>query len=369
MIRPSHRSNRVPRWRPWAVLAVFSLAAGCSSAGEDDELAAGAEDGPNSSNGDPWTDPEPAGDTNGDDDGGGSTGGGSEGDDGAGPDEPPPNGDDDGTFAGCPRPLPGSWVFCEDFETIVDPAEVMLDYQALDGAFVLVDELGASGTRSMQVTHREGEESAGWMVLSFGSSPISYGDRPTYAPDGSFQEVYWRLRLKTEPGWPDLGPGQLTRTVVFADADWSEAVVAHLRSAGDDVVLEGVPSSCVAGSEVACSGFDDAGLESLGSMVGQTPLFSADESGRWHCVEGRLRLNDPGEDNGVLEFWVDERLQASRSDLDLRGQWSEYGINAVVVENLWPGGAPSTVRRWIDDLVVSTEPIGCQPGPAGATPN
>ena len=43
MIRPSHRSNRVPRWRPWAVLAVLSLAAGCSSAGEDDELAAGAE--------------------------------------------------------------------------------------------------------------------------------------------------------------------------------------------------------------------------------------------------------------------------------------------------------------------------------------
>lgn len=365
-------STRTSVLRPAARVATVAalLVAGCSSAGDERDFAAGADD-PDGSYDEPWDESPP----NGDGSSGGADGaGGSTGDDGGGEDsggedtDPPPSGDDDGTFAGCPQPLPGSWIFCEDFETLADPHEVMLDYQALDGAFVLVDELGASGSRSMQVTYREGEEAAGWMVLSFGRSPIGYGDRPTHAPEGSFQEIYWRLRIKTEPGWPDVGPGRLTRTVAFADASWSEAVVAHLQSAGDDVVLEGVPSSCVTGNEVGCTGYDDVALEPLGSLAGDAPLFSSPESGRWHCVEGRLRLNDLGAANGALEFWVDDDLQASRTDLDLRGQWDEYGINAVVVENLWPGGAPGPLRRWIDDLVVSTEPIGCNDGPEGAFP-
>ncbi|MEX1366367.1 MAG: hypothetical protein AB1Z98_24795 [Nannocystaceae bacterium] len=350
-------------------LVALLTALGCSSASDDAFVAEGGQD---TADADPWGDPAAgAGDDSGGGDEGGSTGGDRDdaGEDSGGEPEPLPPSDDDGTFAGCPQPLPGSWVFCEDFETTVDPNEVMLDYQGLDGAFVLVDETGASGTHSMQVTYREGEEAAGWMVLSFGASPIEYGDRPTYAPDGSFREVYWRVRTKTEPGWPDVGPGRLTRTVAFADADWSEAVVGHLQSAGDAVVLQGVPSTCVAGAEVACTGFDDAGLENLDEMIGEAPLFSSEESGRWHCVEGRMRLNEIGAADGVFEYWVDDELQASRTNLDLRGDWDEYGINAVVVENLWPGGAPGPLRRWIDDLVVSTEPIGCRPGPAGATPN
>lgn len=366
-LRP-HRS--IDRLRlTWAGSVVLALAVGCSSAGDEQDFAAGADDDQGASQGESGIDEPPNDDGNdagGEDSQGGDTGG--DEDTGGMEPPPPPPGDDDGTFARCPRPMPGAWVFCEDFETITDPNEVMLDYQGLDGAFTLVDEIGASGTRSMQAMYREGEEAAGWMVLSFGASPIDYGDRPTHAPDGSFQEIYWRLRIKMEPGWPDIGPGALTRTVSFADANWSEAVVASLRSAGEDVVLEGVPSTCVAAGQVACSGFDDAGLESLDSMLGRTPIFSEEESGRWHCVEGHLRLNEPGAADGVFEFWVDDVPQASRTDLDLRGQWDDYGINGVVIENLWPGGAPGPWRRWIDDVVVSTEPIGCEPGPAGAFP-
>jgi hypothetical protein len=350
-------------------LATCTLAAsmtGCSSAADEEPASVGGDR-------DPY-DPSDNDQAAVDDDGGGSEGGsegGSTGEDPTGPagdtsaGEPlPPPGDDDGKFAHCPLPLPGSWVFCEDFETITDPRDVVLDYQDGDGAFVLVDGIGASGSRAMEVSYRPGEEGAGWMVLSFGASPIAIDGRPSYAPEGSFQEVYWRLRVKTEPGWPSLGPGQLTRTVSFASNDWSEAVVAHLRSAGEDVKVEAVPVTCVSGTDVACAGYDDqAGLESLGAMVGETPLFSEDLSGGWHCVEGHLLLNTPGEADGVLEFWIDDELQAGRSDLDLRGSWTDYAINALVVENLWPGGAPVPLRRWIDDVVVSTEPIGCEASP------
>jgi hypothetical protein len=355
-----------------AVVTVAAGVTGCSSAGDDVAASPGEGEPFDSSQEDPWSSAGAAG-------GGSESGSEGDGSDGGsadpggetgGAEPPPPPGDDEGAFARCPLPLPGSWVFCEDFETIADPGEVALDYQDGGGAFVLVDGIGASGSRAMEVSYGAGEEGAGWLVLSFGVSPIATDGRPSYAPEGAFPEVYWRLRVKTEPGWPDVGPGQLTRTVSFANKDWSEAVVAHLRSAGQGVTMEAVPVTCVSGTNVACSGYDDqASLESLGELVGETPIFSEALSGQWHCVEGHLRLNTPGQADGVFEFWIDEQRQAGRSDLDLRGSWTDYAINALVVENLWPGGAPASLRRWIDDVVVSTEPIGCGASPPeGAVP-
>jgi hypothetical protein len=355
-----------------ALVLLASAAVGCSSAAEDAPASAGDGGSYDPSDDGQWSS---AGE---DDDGGGggseggsedgSTGGGDPtgpaGDSGAG-EPPPPPGDDDGTFAPCPEALPSSWVFCQDFETIADPHEVVLDYQDGGGAFVLADGIGASGSHSMEVSHDPDLEGAGSMVISFGVSPIAFDGRPTYAPEASFPEVYWRLRMKTEPGWPDVGPGQLTRTVSFAGNDWSEAVVAHLRSAGADVTMEAMPVTCVSGIDVDCAGYDDeASLDELGSMVGDTPIFSEAMSGQWHCVEGHLALNTPGAADGTFEFWIDDALQASRNDLDLRGSWTEYAINALVIENQWPGGAPVPLRRWLDDVVISTEPIGCGIAPA-----
>lgn len=374
-------SSRVPErsgagsraWLAW----LAALAVGCSSAGESEPAGSGG-------GGDGIGSYDPAGEepwdsAGGDDGGAGSEGGSEDGSSGGGTTDagggetggdaplPPPPGDDDGTFAGCPAQLPGAWVFCQDFETIADPHEVALDYQDGGGAFVLVDGIGASGRRAMEASYQPGLEGAGWMVLSFGASPIAVDGRPSYASDDTFEQLYWRLRVKTEPGWPDLGPGQLTRTVSFASGDWSEAVVAHLRSAGPGVTMEAVPVTCVSGTDVTCAGYDDqSSLNELGSLEGDMPLFSAAMSGQWHCVEGHLSLNTPGVPDGTLEFWIDDQLQASRTDLDLRGSWTDYAINGLVIENLWPGGSPAPLRRWIDDVVISTEPIGCGQMPLDA---
>jgi len=367
-------SSRIPDRFTAGAPVILALLVGCSSAAEG-ETGSGVDGGSFDPSGDgQWSS---AG--QGDDDGGanesgsedGSSGGdstGPAGDTGAG-EPPPPPGDDDGTFARCPEALPNDWVFCQDFETIADPREVVFDYQdgsgQDSGSFMLVDGIGASGSHSMEVSYEPGLEGAGSMVVSFGASPIVFDGRPSYAPDTSFEEVYWRLRVKMEPEWPSIGPGQLTRTVSFASDDWSEAVVAHLRSAGEKVTMEALPVTCVSGTDVDCAGYEDeASLNELGSLEGHTAIFSEVMAGQWHCVEGHLALNSPGAADGTLEFWIDEGLQASRSDLDLRGSWTEYAINALVIENLWPGGAPAPLRRWIDDVVISTEPIGCGTAPS-----
>ena len=94
-------------------------------------------------------------------------------------------------------------------------------------------------------------------------------------------------------------------------------------------------------------------------MPGTTPIFSTADAGQWRCIEGHVRLNTPGANDGVFEFWIDESLEASRSDLGWRGTFTAQGLNAVFFENYWNEGSPVEQRRWFDDVVVATTPIGC----------
>ena len=135
-------------------------------------------------------------------------------------------------------------------------------------------------------------------------------------------------------------------------------MIAHLWSKGD--VLIGDPAGCVSGSSVRCSGYNDfSQLDWLGQMPGDTPIFSTEDSGRWRCVEGHVRLNTPGSSDGVFELWIDDALEARRTDLDWRGSYTSYGINAVFFENYWNEGSPVEQRRWFDDIAIATERIGC----------
>ena len=54
----------------------------------------------------------------------------------------PPPGTEDGASARCPDPLPGTWLFCEDFETLPDPAARFFEYDVEPGVDV-VDTVGA----------------------------------------------------------------------------------------------------------------------------------------------------------------------------------------------------------------------------------
>jgi hypothetical protein len=42
------------------------------------------------------------------------------------------------------------------------------------------------------------------------------------------------------------------------------------------------------------------------------------ERGRWYCIETYVKLNDPGQRNGILRGWVDGQLACERTDLIFR---------------------------------------------------
>jgi hypothetical protein len=84
---------------------------------------------------------------------------------------------------------------------------------------------------------------------------------------------------------------------------------------------------------------------------------------RWYCVEGHVRMNTPGSNNGVLEGWLDGELAMSRSDLAFR-RASEPDVHIREwFHNVYHGGvvtAPSVMHLSIDRLIISdTKRPGC----------
>jgi hypothetical protein len=261
---------------------------------------------------------------------------------------------------GCPSPLPSEWIFCEDFETIGDTTDVFFEHEDNDGDFVVETGEAASGSRALHVRWQSGEVGAGYVNVGFGKNPMIGGGKPHYRPTETFDEIYWRVRVKHQSGWPDVGPAKLTRATMMTSENWAQGMIAHLWSAGDDVVLLGDPAACITGSSVNCTTYNDfANLDWLGQMPGTTPIFSSAESGKWKCVEGHVKLNTTGASDGVFEFWIDGQLQASRSDLDWRGSYTEHGLNFVSWENYWNDGASAELERWMDDMAIATVAIGC----------
>jgi len=253
----------------------------------------------------------------------------------------------------CPSPLPASWIFCDDFEGGDPDASNYFERNFRDGAFRRTMAQSVSGSYSMEVQWDTGTVEAGNLKVSFGDTPMG----ATHRAEETFDEVYWRMRVRHEAGWTG-SPAKLSRATMFVGGDWSQGMIAHLWSAGD--VLLGDPASCVSGGSPTCSGYNDFDeLQWLGQMRGTTPIFATADSGQWRCVEGHVRLNTPGASDGVYEFWIDDDIQSARTDMNWRGSYTGHGINAVFFENYWNDGSPRPQKRWFDDLAIATTRIGC----------
>ena len=88
--------------------------------------------------------------------------------------------------------------------------------------------------------------------------------------------------------------------------------------------------------------------------------FDSDHVGEWYLVEQRVRLNTPGQSDGIMQLWINEKLVVERTDLNFRGWNIEAGITRIQLEVYAnsPRGATVDASRYISHLVVSTEYIG-----------
>ena len=274
--------------------------------------------------------------------------------------------EDDGSEMGgvpveeCSNPGAG-WIWCDDFEQ--DRLDSYFEYDKGDGSLVRENGVGREGSHGMEATFDQGQTDAGSLRLAFGQTPSSYFE-PVDDGSETYREIYWRLYLRHDADWQGGGGDKLARATVFANGDWAQAMIAHLWSGGDDpgwnyLVADPASGTDEAGNVQTTKYNDFDNLRWLGAERGETPLFDSEHVGTWYCIEAHVRLNDPGSENGVFEFWIDGEREARMEGMNWVGDYTDYGLNAVFLENYWNDGSPVEQSRAIDNFVVSTERIGC----------
>jgi hypothetical protein len=257
------------------------------------------------------------------------------------------------------RELHPEWIFCDDFETeepMVGEGRYF-EYGDNGGDCVVMDSLGLMESRGVRVIFQQGEVGAGGFKLAFGRNPSSYMNSGMYEEE-EFREIYYRMYLKMEEGWQG-SPAKLSRATVFHNSGWAQAMIAHLWSDSDEHLLIDPATSVDENGVVRSTRYNDfENLRWLGYQSGKTKIFSEENSGKWFCVEMHVKLNDPGESNGVQEFWIDGELEARREGLNFVGTYTDYSINAIFFENYWNEGSPKEQERYFDNIVVSRSYIG-----------
>ena len=257
---------------------------------------------------------------------------------------------------------PGAaWIWCDDFES--NRLSSYFEVKDEAGAFTRVSGVGQTGSYGMRVTYPPGNPTAGNFKLAFGVTPAAYV-RPVDAGTRKYREIYWRMFVRTQAGWTGQGPKKLSRAMVLATSSWQQAAVGHVWTPGADgaptLQIDPARGTDAGGIALRTTEYNDvANFTWLGAMPGTTQVFSAANANAWFCVEAHMRLNDAGQSNGVFELWINQNLEARQTTLNWLGSYAGYGINAIFFENYWDGGSPVSQSRYFDNIVVSTERIGC----------
>lgn len=257
-----------------------------------------------------------------------------------------------------------AWIWCDDFESDAALSGNYFEVDRANGQFGVSAESPFGGNGALKARYLAGLDNAGGLKLGIGRSPVA----SNVAGNRDFDEIYWRFYTRTAPGWVG-NPRKLTRATVFSASNWAQAAIGHLwEGDGSGLSLGLDPATGVVGSQVVTTKYNDFdNLRWLGKKNGATQIYSPANVGRWFCIEVHMKLNTPQESNGTFSFWVDEKLEAQMSNLNWRGGYTAYGINAVMLENYVNEGFSQAQVRYIDNLVVSTSRIGCQ-GPSAAIP-
>jgi hypothetical protein len=89
------------------------------------------------------------------------------------------------------------------------------------------------------------------------------------------------------------------------------------------------------------------------------------EKNRWTCVEQYLKLNTPGQNDGILRSWVDGRLAYERTN------WRWRDVESLKIERIWMnvyhGGTLPAAQDsflYIDNVVIASQYIGPLAPPA-----
>ncbi len=256
---------------------------------------------------------------------------------------------------GCPQPLPDSWVLCEDFEDVGDLGS---HFAAVFGSGLAIGGPGYESAEALELTHFAQQSWSGELWIRFGEGPASAN---TAEPDTQFDEVWTRFRFRADEGWPVQGPGDLLSIDgVAQNGGWGATFKARVSAGQAESSIRNSAFTCLFGGDHPCMGDNDWDhLDYLGGELGEVSVFGEEVAQQWHCAVVHARLNTAGNSNGLVEVAVDGQPDASLTGVDFRGSRSDLGFNMLSIAAFIQTSLQDNHRRYIDDIVVSTESLDC----------
>jgi hypothetical protein len=259
---------------------------------------------------------------------------------------------------------PSGTIFCDDFEDNTPLDKKYFEVNNNSGDFIRMEQAGRDNTYGMRVKWQKGEVAAGGLSKSFGKTPDTYIGKNAAHPTENFDEIYWRMDVKSQLGWTGGGPAKLSRAMCLANSNWAQGMMAHIWSGNNNNLGMDPASGIGVDGKLKSTKYNDFNnLRWLGWKPGNIDLYSNANSGKWYCIVAHAKLNTPGLKDGVFEFWINDTLQASSNNLDWHSTWNNdpnnLHINAIFFENYWNDGSPVEQERYFDNLVISTNPIPC----------
>lgn len=256
----------------------------------------------------------------------------------------------------CPQPLPDGWVLCEDFEDVDGLAD---HFAAVNGPGIAIGGPGYNSPEALEITHFAQQGWVGQLLIRFGQGPSANNIAD---PTNRFDEVWVRMRFRAGEGWPGGGPGDLLSVDgVEENPDWAATFKARISSGQSESSLRNSAFTCVFGNQHLCTGTEDwTVLDYLGGELGQVPVFDESVASEWHCAVLHARLNTSNNSDGLIEVEVDGQADASLTGIDFRGARTDLGFNLIDIPTFTQTPMQNDHRRYIDDLVVSTQALDCE---------
>src|SRR5690625_3734946 len=258
------------------------------------------------------------------------------------------------------------WIFCDDFEE--DRLDQYYDFYQTWGRFQrhqrgILDSGGMSSYYGYYPGDPAGSGYDTWMKLAFGKTPDDSTFMPAGDPAIAEREIRWRFfvisRTDKEEGENSTGP--LANIYAYGpetDGEYVPFMKAEIAWPDQSGQLE---------SRLYTALFDEsgepAGTELAHTLRGEKPVMLPGINAKWHKIEVHVKLNDPGQNNGIFELRIDNEVESRQTGLNWTSHYTEYGVNAIEIRNTvnQPEAVSgnNSVNRTIDNMVlisVSDEP-------------
>lgn len=196
-------------------------------------------------------------------------------------------------------------------------------------------------------------EGGGGFKFGMGEVPQAYFETNRFGSDG---EIYKTIDIAFETRITGDVPHKLFRAIVFSDpVTWAEAAIGHVWFDHPNGELNSDPARGVVGTTVQTTTYND--FENFlweGITTGSTDITD----GQWHVVRIYLRLNTPGNADGICRVWIDGNLDIEDTTINWVDSYTTYGWNAFFLESYYNSGVGTTSTVDYRNLYVRGSEIG-----------